>query len=60
MHCIKYKKCLAQQDDQTLLVTVSKEGCISLSFRHAKRLSGKELRTDVDKYLRYVGGGEDG
>ena len=60
MHCIKYKKCLAQQDNKTLLVTVSKEGCMPVSFRHTKRLSGKELRTAVNQYLRYIGGDEDG
>lgn len=52
MHTIKYKNCLAQQDNKTLKVTVSKAGCESICYSPNKKLSGKELRTVVNTYLK--------
>ena len=60
MHTIKYKKCLAQQDNKTLLVTVSKEGCLPGYFGYTQKLSGKELRTVVNRYLCLLGGNGNG
>ena len=60
MHSIKYKHCLAQQDSKTLAVTVSKEGCHPASFGYAHKLSGKELRTVVNRYLCLLGGNGNG
>ena len=54
MHTIKYKKCTAQQDNNTLTVTVSKENCKHITYAYATKLSGKELRTAVHKYLEEV------
>ena len=51
MHTIKYKKCIAQQHNKTLEVFVSKEGCPAVTYHYAEKLSGKELRTVVNKYL---------
>ena len=51
MHTIKYRKCLAQQDNKTLEVIVSKEGYPSITYMYNEKLSGKELRTVVAKYL---------
>lgn len=52
MHTIKYKGCLAQQDNKTLEVTVSKNDENAVTYVYSKRLSGKELRTVVNRYLR--------
>ena len=54
MHTIKYKKCVAQQDNTTLKVTVSKDGFDSVRYLCSRRLSGKELRSVVNRYLRDV------
>lgn len=54
MHSIKYKGCLAQQDNKTLEVTVSKPGFPSLTYAFPMKLSGKELRTVTKKYLADV------
>ena len=51
MHTIKYKKCIAQQNNKTLMVTVS-DGIKSIAYPSNKRLSGKELRTMVNLFLR--------
>ena len=51
MHTIKYRGCLAQQHNKTLEVIVSKAGFPSITYMYAERLSGKELRTVVSKYL---------
>ena len=51
MHTIKYKKCLAQQDNKTLEVTVSKDGLPNVTYQYSERLSDKELRTVVNRYL---------
>ena len=51
MHTIKFKGCLAQQDNKTFEVTVSKKGCSSVCYTYKEKLSGKELRTVVNKYL---------
>ena len=55
MHTIKYKKCLAQQDNKTLEVIVSKDGFPSVAYEYSERLSGKELRTVVNRYLAEIG-----
>lgn len=55
MHTIKYKNCLAQQDNKTLEVVVSKNGLESICYGYDKRLSGKELRTVINRYLVDVG-----
>lgn len=54
MHTIKYKNCLAQQDNKTLRVIVSKKDTQTLCYQHIKKLSGKELRTVVNQYLSDV------
>lgn len=54
MHTIKYKKCIAQQDNKTLAVTVSKENCKPITYAYATKLSGKELRTVVNRYVKEV------
>ena len=51
MHAIKYKKCLAQQDNKTFEVIVSKDGCDSVIYKYEKKLSVKELRTIINRYL---------
>lgn len=51
MHTIKYRSCLAQQDNKTLEVTVSKAGFPSITYMYTEKLSGKELRTVVSRYL---------
>lgn len=56
MHTIKYKSCLAQQDNKTLKVVVSKKDSQSICYDYTKKLSGKELRTVVNRYLSEVGG----
>ena len=58
MHTIKYKKCIAQQDNKTLEVTVSNENCPSVCYTYDKKLSGKELRTVVNRYLKEMNGGK--
>ena len=54
MHTIRYKKCLAQQDNKTLLLTISK-GNRSAEYAPGKKMSAKEMRTAVNRFL---GGGE--
>lgn len=56
MHTIKYKNCLAQQNNKTLEVTVSKKDYPSICYQYDKKLSGKEMRTIVNRYLAEVGG----
>lgn len=56
MHTIKYKGCLAQQNNKTLEVVVSKNNFPSICYQHTKKLSGKEMRTIVNCYLSEVGG----
>ena len=55
MHTIKFRGCLAQQDNKTLEVIVSKNGFPSITYVYNERLSGKELRTVVAKYLVDIG-----
>lgn len=55
MHTIKFKGCLAQQDNKTLAVTVSKAGLPQVTYKCGERLSRKELRTAVGKYLNSYG-----
>lgn len=54
MHTIKYKKCVAQQDNKTLEVIVSKQDFPVVHYTYNKRLSGKELRTVVNRYLSEI------
>lgn len=58
MHSIKYKNCLAQQDNKTLNVYVSKDGFPTITYTFNGRLSGKELRTVVNWYLDDISKGE--
>ena len=51
MKIIKYKKCIAKQDNKTMEVFVSKEGCKAAHYQYTQNLSAKELRTVVNKYL---------
>ena len=55
MHTIKFRGCLAQQDNKTLEVIVSKNGFPSVNYTYNERLSGKELRTVVARYLADIG-----
>lgn len=58
MHTVRYKGHIAQQDNKTGVVLVYKGGEL-VSFRACdKRLSGKELRGEVNKYLNSVGEAE--
>ena len=54
MHTIKYKKCVAQQDNKTLEVIVSKDGYNSKHYMYTEKLSVKELRTLVNRYLEDI------
>jgi hypothetical protein len=54
MHTIKFRCCLAKQDNKTLEVTVSKSGHQSITYPYTEKLSGKELRTVVSRYLSDV------
>lgn len=58
MHTIKYRGCVAQQNNKTLEVFVQKAGCEGKRYTEYGRLSGKELRSVVMRYLREVS--EDG
>ena len=51
MHTIKYKNCIAQQNNKTLEVTVSKNGYDSMAYVYDSKLSAKELRTVINRYL---------
>lgn len=57
LHTIKYKKCLAQQDNKTFEVTISILKCANpnivptLAYPCKERLSAKELRSYVNRYL---------
>ena len=51
MHTIKYRGCIAQQNNKTLEVTVFKVGHPVTHYNYTKKLSGKELRTVVARYL---------
>lgn len=53
MHTIKYKGCLAQQDNKTLALTISK-GDSRAEYDPGKKLSAKEMRSAVNRFL---GGG---
>lgn len=55
MHTIKYRSCLAQQNNKTLEVVVSKDGFPRVNYVYDKKLSGKELRTVVSRYLVDIG-----
>lgn len=51
MYTIKFKDCIAQQNNKTFCVTVSRDGFQSINYEYAKRLSNKELRTVVNRYM---------
>jgi hypothetical protein len=55
MHTIKFRGCLAQQNNNTFEVIVSKAGHPSLTYHHNEKFSGKELRSIVARYLIEVG-----
>lgn len=50
MYSVKYKKCLAQLDPKTLIVTVSKADKPTVTYQVVKRLSEKEMRTVINMY----------
>lgn len=51
MHTVRFKGHIAQQDNKTGVVLVYKGGEL-VSFRACdKRLSGKELRAEVNRFL---------
>lgn len=59
MHTVRYKGHVAQQDKTGVVLVYDKSGDL-VSFRGCdKRLSGKDLRTEVNKYLDSLEGGED-
>ncbi len=52
MHTIRYKGYIAQQDNKTGVVLVYDKAGEMVSFRACdKRLSGKELRAEVNRHL---------
>lgn len=53
MHAIKFRGCVAQQDNKTLDIFISKNGVSEVTYKCDKRLSGKELRTIIAKYLTH-------
>ena len=55
MHTIKYRGCIAQQDNKTLEVFVNKPGRPKMRDEGGKRMSGKELRAVVMRYLGDTG-----
>lgn len=55
-HTIRFRGCIAQQDNKTLEVFVRKEGYPEMRCIAGKKLSGKELRTYVARYLKEVMG----
>ena len=55
MHTIKFRGCLAQQNNKTFEVVVSKSGSPSITYSYGEKLSGKELRTVVARYLADIG-----
>ena len=54
MHTIKYKKCIAKQDNKTMKVYVSKQDCPTICYECSEKLSEKELRTFVNRYIEEV------
>lgn len=56
MHTIRYRGCVAQQDNKTMEVIVNKPGHPEKRYHdYTKRLSAKELRTTVMRYLVDIG-----
>lgn len=55
MHTIKYRGCVAQQDNKTLEIFVNRPGCFERRYDGGKRMSGKELRTVIMQYLSDIG-----
>lgn len=51
MYTVKYKNCIAQQNNKTHAVTVSKDGNNPITHEYSKKLSVKEMRTLINKYL---------
>lgn len=54
MNTIRFKGCIAQQDNKTLEVFVRKDGYPEMRCITSKKLSIKELRTYVNRYLTEV------
>ena len=54
MYTVKYKKCIAQQHNKTLDVTVTKDNNTKI-YQCAKKLSMKEMRTMINKYISECG-----
>lgn len=51
MHTVRYKGCIAQQDNKTGLVMIFKDGILVKIGPCDRRLSGKDLRGRVNQYL---------
>lgn len=51
MHTIRFRGCIAQQDNKTLEIFVTKPGYPEKRYEGEKKMSGKELRTVVMQYL---------
>ena len=54
MLTIKYKNCIAQQNNKTFEVTVSKANCNLVLYNYPSKLSAKELRTVINLYLNEI------
>lgn len=51
MHTIRFRGCVARQDNHTMDVFVEGQGYGEKQYADYGRLSGKELRTVVMRYL---------
>lgn len=54
MHTIRFRGCVAQQDNKTFDIFVSKPGYPDKKYNSDEKLSGKELRTVVMRYLNEI------
>ena len=55
MHVIRYRGVVAQQDNKTNEIKVEGQGCPEKVYTEYGKLSGKELRTVVMRYLKENG-----
>lgn len=51
MYTVKYKNCIAQQNHKTYAVTVSKDGNNPMTHEYSKKLSVKEMRALINRYI---------
>lgn len=54
MHTVKYKNCLAQQNSDTHTVTVSNPNHAPKNYRFDTRLSAKDMRVVINRYLKEI------